>query len=473
MLGDKSIIIIKKLNEEKLKSFENYLASTYFNNRKNILKLYLVLRLYAPNYNIKINTFYEENSTKLDKQFSEEKYLIKIFSFLYKELENFIIVEEHKKDIIASKIKLLKYYNAQNINNLYKESLKDIVVDINNSTSEDAFLHKFYLNELECNFQSKNDLRKGDINYFNTLNALDEFYYYQKYRLLCAAENRNKFIPNKISNNSKNNLEIPSAEILNNIVIKIYYHLYLLLTNDQTTEDDFYNVYNLLDNSISKIPIEDISIIYGLLTNCTKVIFKEKDKYYFILLDIYKKQINLGSIYDNNKIHISNLNNVVKLSILNDDIEWGIDFLEANKNKITPDENQLESFYYLIGELYFAQKKYDLALENLAKSKSTDNLVKLSIKRLYLKIFFEKREINTFDSFAISYKTYISREKSLLDNRKEVERKFVNYFILINKYLINKNKNKLKSLKQKIEQENFSDKIYLLNSINRIIAKKD
>lgn len=463
MTSNKSILILKKFDDEKLKSFHLFLESAYYNNRKSLLELYDCLLIYKPHYEIKVNELYKLHPKILSDKFSDDKYIIKIFSFLYKELEKFIVVEENTSNFLKSKTTLLEFYNSHDIIDLYQDTLRDIKTKV--KSEEDISIYNFVINDLECNYQSKNDNRKGDINYENLYNSIELFYHYQKYKALCLMINRNQIIPHNYELLITEHNTISNKLVLSNKFVYLFYSLYQIIIDPSNSQELFYSFKKYIDSIHQIIDKEDLSITYVILSNYIKQIFKNKDQYFQELLDLYKRQIELGSFYINGKLHVSYLNNIIKVFILNKEYDNALAFLNKNKNFIIPEDEAAESFHYLLSQIYFAKEDYHEALANLSKTKSNDNLIKLAIKRLYLKIFLEMEELNTFDSFTNSYKVFLSRDESLTKEKKEIEKNFVNSMILINRYRLDKNYKKLQNLKSKIASENISEQTYLLKKI--------
>ena len=463
----KTSLILRNFTNEKLKSFRLFLDSSYFNNRKSLLELYDCILLYKPQFEFKSIELYISNKNILSDKFTDDKYTIKMLSFLFKELERFIIIEEITNNQKKSKISLLEYYNNMEIVDLYSDTLRDIKMQIDISC--DTSIYNYIMNDIDTTFQSKYDNRKGDINYTNTYNSIELFYYYNKYKLRCLMLNRNQIIPNNYEL-AELEADILTKDILiKNINIQLFYKLYQLIKNPIDSNITYIEYKKFLEDIISDINQEDLSIAYVILSNYCKHFFKNKTEYLEELLYIYKKQIEIGSFYINNKIHISYLNNIIKVFILNKEYKNALSFLEANKDCIIPEEESDTTYNFLISQIYFAQKDYDKSLSYLSKTKTNDNFIKLAIKRQYLKIFFEKEELNTFDSFTNSYKVFLSRDETLTKEKKEIEKNFVNSMILINRYRLEKNKSKLTTLGKKIEQEHISEKSFLLEKINEYL----
>lgn len=468
MSTNKSIRILKGFNEDQIKSFHSFLCSPYQNNRKILIELFDYIITYKPEFN---EIMFEPNilkKSKIDSKLHDNRYLTKMMSFLYKELESFIVSEDIKNDPLQSDLRLLKYYNYNHFDDLYEDTIKDTLVQLDNKMKTSSI--NFFINENLCSFQSKHDTRKGDINYIPTIQSLNLFYYYNSLRIYCLMLNRALIVTQNYTDIiEKFPIHDETLKSLDNVSIKLYYMLFNLISKNKSKES-FYEILHLLETNTNSILSEDVGIVYTILSNLSKQIFKDKkEEYYSVLFKIYKNQIEKKTIYINSKLQISYLKNAIILALHNNEFEWSLDFLEQNKNQIIPEEKDHVSYFYLLSEIYFAKKDYNLALENLAKTKSSDNLIKLAIKRLYLKIFLEIEEVDTFDSFTNSYKVFLSRIDSLTVEKKEAEKNFVNSMILLNRYKLEKNKKKLIALKSKIETENISEKNYLINTIQNYL----
>ena len=470
MHAKKAIKIISILSDEQVKRFSLFLHSPYLNNRTILIDLFNYI-LNSPDLkDEKIFSLAQMKKRKLNSKLLENKYLIKMANFLYKELESFLIIESIKNDPITMDLKLLRFYNDNHLDDLYTETLKNTATKLEAKVNTSS-IH-FFIHENKSNFLSKQDTRKGDINYLDTFNSLQLFYYYNMLKISCLMLNRRlivtfnydqSFIHNDINKNLIDSFKTPS--------ISLFYKLYIFL-KDTFTITTYNTILLFLKDNLKFINDEDLGIAYTILSNATKHIFLEKHIYYNELFDLYKLQIDNNTIYSNDKIRVSILKNIIALAIHKKDFEWAITFLKNHEDRIIPTDIATESYFYLLSEIYFAKKDFNKSLEYLSKTKGIDNLIKIAIKRLYLKIFFEQNVQNAFDSFSKTYKVFLSRDESLTAEKLESEKKFVNNFISLNKYKLEKNWSKISILMKKIENENIAEKNYLTNTIQQLLAKK-
>ena len=470
MIGSKVIEILRIFSTDEIKDFEVYLSSPFFNKRKSLLDFYKYIIQYHPIYNKDFSDLVSINKFLKEKNKVDLNHTVKLFSFLYKELEQYIIITKNNEDKLYTQNLLSLYFNHNNLDSLYENACSTIEIQLKNTAPYNIIHYQYHENK--CSFLSKNDIRKGDINYIPLSDSLDTFYYYNKLRLFCLMLNRslvlgldysNQYLDFSINENIIKKLHVEA--------ITIYYKIFTEFRVPYTKES-YNEILSYLDQYDKKLSIEDLRIIYTILTNFSKNIYLDKNEYYQKLFYLYQRQLDLNVIYYDGKIHVGYLKNIVILAIITKELKWAENFLFKHKELITPIEENFESYFYLMSEVLFAKQDYNKALDMLSKTKSNDILIKLSIKRMYLKIFFELNEDNIFESNIASYKVYIGREKTITLDKKEAEKNFVNTLSLIWKYKLSKQKNKISQLIVKINKQNISDKNWLLATIDEILNNK-
>lgn len=467
MIGIKVIEILKVLSSDQLKEIELFLSTPFFNKRKSLLDFYKYVIKFHPYYQHDFSDLNAINKYLKDKNKIDLNHIVKLFSFLFKELERYIVIKKIEEDKLYTQNILGLYYNHKNLDYLYENTSNLLETNLKTIPSYDII--NYFYNENKCSFLSKNDIRKGDVNYVPLSESLDAFYYYNRLRLFCLMLNRSLVIGLDYSSQFNSvyfNTNV--IERLNIDAINIYYKIYVEFqsTITQNTYDIVLNYLEKIDQNLS---IDDLRIIYTILINVGKNVFTNKNEYHQKIFYLYKRQLNLGSIYYDTKIHIGNLKNIVILAINANELVWATDFLNKHKESIIPNEENYESFYFLMAEVFFAKKEYNEALDMLAKTKTNDVLIKLAIKRMYLKIFFELNEDNIFESNIASFKVFIGREKGITLEKKEAEKNFVNSLALLWKYRLSKQKNKIVQLAKKNNELAISDKKWLLETIEQII----
>lgn len=464
---NKSYQIIQSFNTDQAKNFKLFLGSSYANNRKNLINLFDYIYSHHPDYqNIEFNKS-DINKYKLDKKYSDKKYQVKMLSFLFGCIEDFIKSDLIYNENIDNNLTLLTYYNEHHIDKLYLETLQKTKEQV--ALIRPSSRYHFLINENESSFLSKNDSRKGDVNYLATILSLQHFYIYNMYKLQCLMRNREMVVNYMYDTYTYQNYNYTFIDQMHaDAPTWMYFYLYQLFTNSSSILQ-FEQLIQFIEKQKAEISTEDLGICYSILSNLCRSFYTNSSKeYYHMLFTLYKGQIDSETIYVSNKIQQAALKNCIVLALHNHDYSWAHQFLEQHKSKIIPTETAQEIYYYLLSEINFAEQNFNDALQNLNKSKSEDMLIKLSSKRLFIKIFFELNEFNTFDSYTNAYKVYISRDTTLNENKKEAEKNFVNTILLIQKYKSTNNKEKMHSLISKINSySQISDKNYLLYAIKK------
>ncbi len=422
----KAIQVIYTFTSTDCKDFKKFLQSPYHNSRKNLIDLFSFIVKNENNWSDP-NCTYEQIFTLLHPNEEFDKTLVtKAFSALYKHLETYILIKKNVADELSDNIQLLSYYNQFNLNELYKDKERELEKGLRDSNKSSDYLTHLLFEIEKCSYESTKDKRIGDINYQNASNKLDTFFFYTKLKLVCLMLNRSLIVAVKYDYQLlENTISKELVTQLNSKVIHFYYLAYQLLTQPDSAALYEKLKYELMIHG-NELEKTDLSLLYTFLENCTSSVYTNMKAFYTNLFDIYLQQIQNKTIYYFDHLHRSVLKNIIKVALKLEKNDWAELFLKTHRDLIIPEQNADEIYYFCLSEIYFSQKKYGDTLISLTKVKPEDIFVKLSLKRMYLKIYYEQGEFNALDSGINSYRVYLSRQDSIPEEKLKKEKAFVN-----------------------------------------------
>ena len=457
----KALQIISTFTSDECKDFKKFLQSPYHNSRKNLIDLFSFIQKNENNWTNP--NFSYENIFKLlhPNQKFDKTAVTKAFSALYKLLETYILIKKNVSDELSENIQLLGYYNQFNLDELYKDKEKELEKALGDSNKSSDYLTHLLFEIEKCSYASTKDKRVGDINYHNASFKLDTFFFYTKLKLACLMLNRSLIVAVKYE--YKLIEETLSQELvtqLNSKVIHFYYLAYQLLRQPNSAALYEKLKYELMIHG-NELETTDLSLLYTFLENCTSSVYTNMKAFYTNLFDIYLQQIQNKTIYYFDHLHRSVLKNIIKVALKLGKNDWAELFLKNHRYLIIPEQNAEEIYYFCLSEIYFSQKKYDETLVSLAKVKPEDIFIKLSLKRMYLKIYYEKGEFNALDSGINSYRVYLSREDSIPEEKLKKEKTFVNSIQKMMKLKLERKDAEFPLFWDKIKAESIVDKQWM------------
>lgn len=457
----KAIQVISTFSSADCKDFKKFLQSPFHNSRKNLVDLFSFIQKNENNWSHPSCT-YEHIFTLLHPEEEFNKTAVtKAFSALYKLLEAYILIKKNVADELSDNIQLLGYYNQFNLDELYKDKERELEKALRDSNKSSDYLTHLLFEIEKCSYASTKDKRIGDINYQNASYKLDTFFFYTKLKLVCLMLNRSLIVAVKYDYQLlEDTISKELVTQLNSKVIHFYYLAYQLLTQPNSAALYEKLKYELMIHG-NELEKTDLSLLYTFLENCTSSVYTNMKDFYTNLFDIYLQQIQNKTIYYFDHLHRSILKNIIKVALKLEKNDWAELFLKTHRDHIIPEENAEEIYYFCLSEIYFSQKKYDDTLVNLAKVKPEDIFVKLSLKRMYLKIYYEKGEFNALDSGINSYRVYLSRENSIPEDKLKKEKAFVNSIQKMMKLKLERKEAEFPLFWEKIKAEAIVDKHWI------------
>jgi hypothetical protein len=479
MIKSKSIGLLKTFSETEFKRFGFFIRSPLFNRDVLITKFYEILAKYYPGFD--------------RKGFDKEK----IFAALYPgkkysdgmmrnllsrmlELERmFLAVNNFLNKDFNFRISLLEEFRERNQINLFDQEKNKIIELLSQEIKDSDFYYKSTLLESEIkkfHSKQKSTYRFEDKVEFKLYENISNSFIINilKINLQIAT---NKII---LSNEKyKDDLMImvekyltkENKKIHENVYIKYLYNAYKLI---ETQDGKYFELLReLINNDYESLNQVDKNDIFVILTNyCYSRINKGETEFVKQQFSLYKENIERGN-YKGIKKFISHLffMNTVICGLESGEITWVKNFIELYKKELD-DINRENTYTFCLALLHYWESDYKKALEEASKIVTNDLSYKHQLKSLYLKIYFDMNEQESFYSHIDSYKHFIKKDINLPKNTLIFIKNYLDY----SKILFDiKNKEKshesdLKVLRDEIiDNESMINKTWLLRKIDEFL----
>ncbi len=461
--------ILGLLDGIQLNALERFLASPYFNPRRDVSSLV---------------HYYKTEIKKARPRLSKEE----VFSHLFPG-ENF---KDQKLRLLLSKVLIqVKRF-------LFFEYAEENEFQISNSLAQAYFKighEELFLKTIEKSkkkldkqvwrnteyFRSQLDLeqqyydyiseqaRSKENNLQDLTDTLDVYYFANKLKQACLILGHQAVYKKEYDNSALEHalsfIESKPELIESTPAIGIYYYCYLAMSR-QDSEDMFYKFRALLEESKEKFKEEEVRVIYLLAINyCIKRLNSGEAKYVKESFQLYKAGIDGGYLMAYNTLSQFTYKNVVALGLGLKEFEWVESFIFKYKDVL--DSKHKESiFTFNLAKLKQAQKKYSEAMSLLIQFNPEDLLLTLAAKTNLLKMYYELEEFDSLESLLQSMSTFLNRKKVLGYHKKHYKNiiKFTKKMIKLPPYAT---KERI-ILKKEIEQaEMRSEKEWFLEQLGK------
>lgn len=306
----------------------------------------------------------------------------------------------------------------------------------------------------EVNFEMAAELSESIISEGNraiepklqeTHNSLDEYYFIEKLKLACNAQN--------YSNMSGHNYNLGFLDsvilYLENYSMKdkpllfLYFHTYKMIK--EASESHFLIVYDFL-KSISIPEHNDYrEILLTMLNFSIQRLNRGNMDERYRIFQLYQWQIQSNNIYIYQKLPSNTYKNVVNLALNIKEFDWTLQFIESEKNKLIS-AHPIEDYQLVMAKYYYETGNYEDCIQLITMARPLDILDNLLLRVLQCKAYYELDNYEMIDNSIHNAKLYLLRHKS----KAYQYLIFKNFFSILKKIL--QSSQTLKS-KEKLKKE--------------------
>jgi len=462
--------LISGLTDKEFKRLGEFLKSPFFNKSPLVISLYNYLRKFYPSFE-KLEI--DKLSNALYGKKNEHSKTLSLIAELSRLIETFIAQLSIEEDEYYLKINTLKSFSERNLAKNFSALQKKIPLNLPDEFNRDENYYNNTITFELCKFfyRLERDEEKlpediesisSDIDYYfilTKLNVLHFLYYYKKSSFMNEAYlNFAKEIIEFINKNFK---------IIKKSHPVIYLKFLVLMSISKPDNDEYYfELKSFVFLNLDKLSLDNAEYFISALLNyatekCNNgsAEFKKERFEIFRLSErnfIFKKLRFVNHI---------DFQNAISASIAVNNIKFAENFLFEYKSKLIP-EFKADTIEVGKAQIFFAQKKYDEALNSLIKVDYLNSAFYLRSKVLQSKIYYMQKEHNSQYYLIDSVKHYLKRNKEKMT--KTDYELYWKYFSFIKKMISEtyNTKSKLRDLRYDIENEtNVAAKEWLLQNL--------
>lgn len=430
MLSDKLISLLKSFSKTDLNNFEKYLNSPFFNENREQIVFFNILNKHLRKIEEGIEPLKKKEVWK--QLFGSKPYNDVLFRRICSDQTQmalqYLSFKEYKDQALSIERNMLAATNSPKLEKHYKGILRKIKSRQTDLKSRNTSFHyNSFQVELSCHkhleFQGK---KRTDFSNFERSDYhLDCFYILQKLKNYCDLLGYKDIVQIDVDITLfPSFLEYTkTSKYIEEAAIKAFYLVSEMLL-DPEEEDFYYELKDLLSRRFQEFAHDDLKLLYIHLRNyCihTKINVGRSD-YFRELFELYKNQVNLGIIIEDNLISPQSYKNIITVALHIKEFEWVKDFIQKYTD-ILPPENQDNDRNYNLAKVYFHQEEYGKVIEQLREVEYKNVIYSLGGKLMLLKTYFELKEFLALDSLVDSFRIYLRRSSKI---PKEVKQQYMN-----------------------------------------------
>ena len=455
--------LLGTFTDVELRALDKFLQSPYFNTSETIIQYWKCLRRYEPNYYSSKLTDEKVFKKLFPEEEYEEKKLRQLRSRLLKLVEDFLAIEQFKKEKFAYKKRIADAYLEKEIKEEAEKGYRKLIKGLG---SEAYMTPLDWHRKMQLSHQLYfNHLHVKDATYPKDLLACTEALgsYYEQQRLFYTAEwialkqMYQHSLPEMVVD-ILNEIKVSSVVQKRGVLNKLSYNIIrLFLLNGTVAEQLFYTIQQELTVHFSGIDkVEKVRILKQLINFC---IAKQKEgKFWWKeMFELYQLGLSDDSLLHNGKMGNATFQNIVSTACGNRENAWAEQFIN-NYQDLLFEQNKEAYLHMAKAYVIFNKEEFINCLDLLSRI-NTKHIINLEILRKGLQVraafecfLVDKTFEITLNSHINSYSRYLNRKSILSESKK-------NAFLNLNKII-------LKLIKYISQEGNKTDLLSIQEQIN-------
>jgi hypothetical protein len=411
--------ILRSLNKKEMRDLNKWLQSPSHNQRQDVVRLFDYL-----SKNLGAGDEAVEKARAWAAVFKGEPYddafMRQVMYFLLKAVEDYLVFAELSQEKIQYQLILTRLYRQRKMDKAYRQALR-IGRDLleNQPLRDNRYLRYKFLFEQDYGQQS-NIVQNASANLQETSDALERWFFAEKLHLSYAmkahqAVYKTAHYTEGIREEVLEHCQKP--ELLAEPAIAVYYYAYMVITNP-SEEKYYFQFEEFLQNNTQRFDASEMRTLYVAAINyCVPKINQGRQEFARRAFDLYRKGLEAGYLLENNQLSRYTFGNAVGAALRNKEFGWTERFIENFQQYLLEKErNSIVNFN--LSRLYFEKGDYNQAQQMLTQFEYDDMLLNIIAKTMLLKIYYERGDLDAFESLVESLRIYLQRKEALDPARK-------------------------------------------------------
>lgn len=442
----KLIVFLQTFSKKEVEEFEKFIISPYFKQGRDLQPLYKAIVKFYPDFdpeNFNEEIVYKEMYEGSDFGDKKSKNILKtLSSSLLKMAEEFMVISNLRKNRVLKNRTMLEELLDRDLTKYfdkYRESA-DEELNLNGELSGIRILDKYFMKGTKTRyFNSILDHENYLKNAFKSGDDLSEYYIINLLRIAklkyFSTEGDNAVLEKDTAYLIFESLDFKkilkaSANSPHHFLLAFHYYSYLSLIN-KCDPDLFTKAKEIFHKNKLKLSRMEKFYLYADLVNI------QNFGYHFVkytasrkeIYDLYVTCIEDGA-YKLTKeayMQLGFYRNVILNAIFFKEYDWAVDFINKYSDELKP-VYRMNMKFYSKALISFSKKDFEDALVNISKVKYDMSNLKVDVKLLSLKIYYELNMTEQAYSMADTFKHNLKSFKEIPNELIDAYAIFLKYF---------------------------------------------
>lgn len=432
MTESKLIFLLKTFKKVEWRRFKEFLASPYFNKRKDLITFFEYIATTVPDLSEKKLSKAVVFKKLYPSQAYDDKQMRYLMNYTLKAAEEFL--GQQKVESLALKDNYILEELVDRKLAKHSKRYFDKIANSQTNTKEKT-IDYYYSNYQFADIANKHflnqELRRHDDNLKIASDNLDLFYLINKLKYSCEMLNRQKVFSTNYDLSFTNQIYdyLITLRAEKEPLIDIYCQIYATLTLEDASTN-FQTLKQLVARHDLAIPsIEKQHIYLYAINYCMRQVKYNVNRNYYAnqSLELYLEGIQQEFLFVNGYLSPWIFKNVVRMGFNLKKYDWTENFINAFYKKLAI-EFQEDALHYNLADLAYRRKNYEEAQYHLLLVEYSDVFYSLGAKEVLLKIYYENKEVESLLSLIASFSIYLRRNKKISNNIRET---YLNFTTLL------------------------------------------
>lgn len=469
MKNTKLIEILRTFSKEEFRLFGKFVESPYFNGRSEMIRFYESIKKGYPEFNGKQFQKNEIFKKVYPRFVYKDSLMRKLISGLTKLSEEFLIQRAFRKEDFDKQKYLLLELRHRRLDDLFEHFA--VLTEKGFENKKKNFLY-FYKKSIFYNIlNGYNGYRNLSLVDRNFQEEADNFFYF----FLCKSlEIYTRLINQKSVFNKDFNL-ILFDEIIGHLnkntyedipLIPIHYnYIKLLRDGDEMSYSNIKKLYRNHQNDLDKN--DEINLFIILRNYCIAQFKKGNLKYRNERFELDKEFLAKGLPGESEFIQVYFFLNVVTNAALIKEFKWADAFIEDYAQLLYP-KYKPDAPNLALAIIDFEKGKFEDSLAHLGKINIELCHLKIDVKNLMLKIYYELGLSEQAIFLIDTYRHYLKRDETITDYNRVITSDFLKFYSELIR-LDDKNKDLISEFRDSISKSGyFTNKEWVLEKVNAL-----
>ncbi len=480
MLKSGLIEAFKTFTPQEMKEFSEFVSSPYFNKNVNVISLFEVIRKNYPEFDAdKIEKEKVFKKVYPGKPYKDSTMRLLMY-YLFEVVEKFLAYTCFTKNGFAVRENMIKEFRNRGLNKEFEKNIEEAAKEVEKIPEKEE---SFYMNRFIFKYEHLGYVSSGAPQKIEKALHIDDIEfasnnltYYYLIRIL-------KFYSVILNTMYLYNVKIDLSlfeSVMKNFdeglykdipLIGIYYYVVMVLLNPEE-EKYYYKLKELILKNENILSHDTLSDLYINLENyCHRRARAGETKFYAESLDIYNHELNKEICFTDGIIANSFFISYVVSACRIKDFESASKFIESYTKTLKEDSR--EAFYHY-GNAFMEcdLKRYEKSLEHLAKVKPEELYLKMDVRLLQCRIYYELGWSMPLQSLLDTFRKTVQNNKLMTETRRGHFISFIKFLNQLNNMKYKEDLNGINNLRETLKkEEQFPYRLWLIEKIDELLNK--